>query len=220
MAINKVVRKTANGEETLIDLTKDTVEPWKLAKGITAHDKSGVAITGTMDILGYVETGNNLFLLGDIPSGNYSVKYEKDDGKIITIGELVISSYTNVIDTVGYDDNTRISTSSGGTKTQTGYVTTKFIDLTNHNFPITIRTSGVNFTYSKYPYSSFGAYKADETTIGAYLSNFAGGNGITVAVDANGNLTLTITNTSIAKVKLCGYGSGANLIVTVNEEIT
>lgn len=33
--------------EVLIDLTADTVTPDKLAKGITAHDKSGATITGT-----------------------------------------------------------------------------------------------------------------------------------------------------------------------------
>lgn len=43
MAINKVIY----GGETLIDLTGDTISPDKLAKGYTAHDKSGAQITGT-----------------------------------------------------------------------------------------------------------------------------------------------------------------------------
>lgn len=33
--------------EVLMDLTNDTVEPSKLLKGFTAHDKSGAPITGT-----------------------------------------------------------------------------------------------------------------------------------------------------------------------------
>lgn len=45
MAINKVVY----GSNTLIDLTADTVTADKLAQGITAHDKSGIQITGTND---------------------------------------------------------------------------------------------------------------------------------------------------------------------------
>jgi hypothetical protein len=49
MAINKVVYNTENGAETLIDLTGDTVTPETLAKGVTAHDKSGTTITGTLD---------------------------------------------------------------------------------------------------------------------------------------------------------------------------
>lgn len=43
MAINKFVL----GTEVKFDLTADTVEADKLLKGITAHDKSGEAITGT-----------------------------------------------------------------------------------------------------------------------------------------------------------------------------
>ena len=43
MAINKVIY---NGN-TLMDVSGDTVSTDKLAKGITAHDKSGVQITGT-----------------------------------------------------------------------------------------------------------------------------------------------------------------------------
>lgn len=43
MAINKVVY----GNNTLIDLTADTVDAEHLAQGYTAHDKSGATITGT-----------------------------------------------------------------------------------------------------------------------------------------------------------------------------
>lgn len=43
MAYNKIVY----GSQTLIDLTADTVTPDKLAKGTTAHDKSGEVIEGT-----------------------------------------------------------------------------------------------------------------------------------------------------------------------------
>ena len=44
MAANKIVLATG---EVPIDLTSDTVTPEKLAKGVTAHDKSGEIITGT-----------------------------------------------------------------------------------------------------------------------------------------------------------------------------
>ncbi len=48
MAINKVVMNTSDGEETLIDLTNDSVTPETLAEGVTAHDASGEQIVGTM----------------------------------------------------------------------------------------------------------------------------------------------------------------------------
>lgn len=47
MAVNKVVMNTANGEETLIDLTEDTVTADTLTEGVTAHDASGARIVGT-----------------------------------------------------------------------------------------------------------------------------------------------------------------------------
>lgn len=43
MAVNKVIY----GGNTLIDLTADTITADKLAKDVTAHDKSGAIITGT-----------------------------------------------------------------------------------------------------------------------------------------------------------------------------
>lgn len=45
MAVNKVVIN----DEVKIDLTSDTVSPDTLSKGITAHDKSGNVIVGTME---------------------------------------------------------------------------------------------------------------------------------------------------------------------------
>ena len=44
MAISKVVY----GGNTLVDLTSDTVTPETLLEGVTAHDKSGALIVGTM----------------------------------------------------------------------------------------------------------------------------------------------------------------------------
>lgn len=47
MADVKYKNKAVYDGEVLIDLAADTVTPDKLAKGITAHDKSGATITGT-----------------------------------------------------------------------------------------------------------------------------------------------------------------------------
>lgn len=44
---NQYVNKVVYGGETLIDLTSDTITADKLAKNVTAHDKSGAPITGT-----------------------------------------------------------------------------------------------------------------------------------------------------------------------------
>ena len=49
MAENQYVNKVVYGNNTIIDLTGDTVEAGKMLAGYTAHDKSGATITGTCD---------------------------------------------------------------------------------------------------------------------------------------------------------------------------
>lgn len=44
---DKYINKVIYGNKTLIDLTGDTIESNKVLSGVTAHDKSGVPITGT-----------------------------------------------------------------------------------------------------------------------------------------------------------------------------
>lgn len=66
MAINKVVYNN----ETLIDLTNDTVTTNDLVKGVVAHDKSGTRINGAL-IVRTVYTGsetpsNSVGIDGDI----------------------------------------------------------------------------------------------------------------------------------------------------------
>lgn len=47
MNYNKVVLSSGS---VLIDLTADSVAPEKLLSGITAHDKSGAQVTGTLTL--------------------------------------------------------------------------------------------------------------------------------------------------------------------------
>lgn len=49
MADNPYVNKVVYGDQTLIDLTGDTVSPSSLKLGSTAHNASGAQITGTAD---------------------------------------------------------------------------------------------------------------------------------------------------------------------------
>ena len=70
MAVNHVI---INGE-TVVDLRNDTVSAGKLLKGVTAHDKTGVKITGTMP--------NNGAVSGSIATkdGQYTVPQGFHDG--------------------------------------------------------------------------------------------------------------------------------------------
>ena len=51
MADNPYINKVVYGGTTLIDLTSDTVTAGDLAYGVTAHDRSGAQVTGTMNVL-------------------------------------------------------------------------------------------------------------------------------------------------------------------------
>ena len=63
---NQHVNKVAVNGKTVLDLSGDTVYPGMLAKGITAHDKSGTQITGTLEVPAAEERMVEL----SMPSGN------------------------------------------------------------------------------------------------------------------------------------------------------
>lgn len=63
---NQYVNKVAVNGKTVLDLSADTVYPGMLAKGITAHDKSGAKITGTLEVPAAEERTVEL----SMPSGN------------------------------------------------------------------------------------------------------------------------------------------------------
>lgn len=72
MAVNKIVIDN----EVKIDLTADTVSPSTLALGITAHDKSGNIITGTMDN-SLIPTETLLKFTGDLSYFDYNGRMDK-----------------------------------------------------------------------------------------------------------------------------------------------
>ena len=49
MATNKHANKFVYHGETKFDLSQDTIEPSKVLKGVTGHDKTGAPITGTCE---------------------------------------------------------------------------------------------------------------------------------------------------------------------------
>ena len=67
MATNPNINKVVFGNQTLIDLTSDTVTAANLHSGVTAHDASGAVITGT-DTRDS-DTSEDTALVGEILSG-------------------------------------------------------------------------------------------------------------------------------------------------------
>ena len=71
MGVNKVVL----GEDTLIDLTGDTVSADKLSKGVTAHDMAGEPIVGTMEAGG----GKKYTFTDGLTETDGTVKWDLND---------------------------------------------------------------------------------------------------------------------------------------------
>lgn len=85
---NPKANKVIINNKTILDLTQDTVTPATLAKGVTAHDKSGAQITGTLrgydtsdatvtasdlakDVVAYGKNGKVTGSVYQIPSDGY-----------------------------------------------------------------------------------------------------------------------------------------------------
>ncbi len=144
------------------------------------------------------------------------------------VGDITITAtakkngYTNIIDTVGYSDGYRLSTSSGNLTEAEGYTSTGMITIpsTIAN-SATVRTQGVNF--NKSTSCAIVIYNSSGERVGAtqlYNKGSSEFNGFTWNFDAEGNMTMNYSSTYSTHFKICGYGSGANLIVTIDEEIT
>lgn len=199
MTVSKVVWEA----KVLIDLTGDTVTPETLAEGVIAHDASGKRIVGTAKIK---PAFTNL-----VPSS--------------------IDTDGSIFDGVGYRDGYRLS-SSGTLSAQANTVTTGFISCKSTDI---IRMAGTLWsgpTTTTYNYIAF--YDAAFSLLGSF--NIYHYNGTTTArgiidpdeskssitTDENGVTVFDLAFTdgsNVAYMRLNGSGVGADMIVTINEEI-
>lgn len=90
MAVNKIVINN----EVQIDLTADTVTPSTLASGITAHDKTGAIITGTMASSPDAPTASELTIGGNL---QYWDNYGAWDWFITKYGDQITIDSNNKI---------------------------------------------------------------------------------------------------------------------------
>jgi hypothetical protein len=151
--------------------------------------------------------------------GNGKVSIASVTGDVVITATAVSAgpSYTNLIDTVGYTDGIRLSTGGDATKDAPGYVTTGYIPIDSASD--VIRTRGCDFRVSTHGNCAYSLYNSSKTRMtGGYMDNTQ----LISTFDDEGNVTFTVNPTNVSSggyIRITGYGSGADLIVTKNEEI-
>lgn len=174
--------------------------------------KDGFALTDTVVVSGASHTW-------DASTGTLVLSNPIGDVTITVTATK--SGVNNIIDTVGYTDGQRLSTTSGSLSPADGYTSTGTINIPpTMPMPVTIRTKGVNFNKASQCaivlYSATGEKTSSSALYGKENTAF---NGLTWSFDAEGNMTMIYDSKYGIYFRICGYGSGANLIVTINEEI-
>lgn len=150
----------------------------------------------------------------------YCVISDGNGTVVSNIATLTInaSAPSNLIEAYGYTDGVRLSTSAGTEKAQAGYFTTGFIPIKGGDV-LTLK-GGVSWNGSAHANNAIALFGNTQGFVSAtYLTNNTGWSGGTIAINGD-EATYTINpNYKDNYVKFTGYGSGANAIVTKNEQI-
>ena len=164
-----------------------------------------------------------------VTMGGVDISASAVSGSTITIakvtGDIVITCaavITNIIDTIGISANTRLSTSSGDNRTQSGYATigankdaASLIHLTAGD---TLRVKGVSLPASNDSYSAIVFYNASGTFItSTYLHNGLTWNNLTFK-NSGDNVVITCSADHYFRISLICTDASA-VIATINEKI-
>lgn len=207
---------------------------------------NGVA-TGTTDadIIGNIDSANNIVLYANLPVGEYNVKYEMENGDLVDIGTLAVAEDAPVMinqipistdenDNLfvgtngekGYKAGYRLSASSGTEKSVSGYFVTGFIPVNAgegdviriKNLAIANDSNALMCFYdgSKQPLNG------GTSTYGTTLYNIF----VTHGKEENGVYTATLDDAmhmaignNLAYIRIASTAITEETILTVNQEI-
>lgn len=186
----------------------------------------GAAYTTTLSPTGtYKKLGAIIVTMGGVDISASAVS-----GNTITIasvtGDIVITCaavITNIIDTIGISADTRLSTSSGDNRVQSGYAaigTNKDAASLIHLAPDdTLRIKGARLPASNDSYSAIALHNASGTfSTSTYLHNGLAWNGMTFN-NADDGVTITSGGEHYFRISLICTDASA-VIATINEPIT
>ena len=199
-----------------------------LTATVTPSTASNKTITWTSSVPTVASVSNGLVTA--LAAGSTVITATTADGGFTASYNLTVKAAAiDLLATCGYTDNTRLSTSSGSTKSAAGYVTvgtTNVIDVSKQTYPngAIIRVTGaVNCKGNDWSTSPNGGasayviYGSDKTTfsVSSYIQDGAYSLGtFTIDSDKTG-FTLDIATLSNRYMKFCVKGTGANLTVTL-----
>lgn len=165
-----------------------------------------------------------------VTMGGTDISASAVSGSTITIakvtGNIVITcaaEITNIIDTIGISANTRLSTSSGANRTQSGYAAIganeDAASLIHLKAGDMLRIKGASLPASNDSYSAVALHNANGTfNTSTYLHSGLTWNGMTFANSGN-IVTVTATTERYIRVSLICTDASA-VIATINEEIS
>ena len=191
---------------------------------------NGIALPSGVsgDVVGNLDSDNNIILSGNLADGAYTLRYENEDGTYTEIGTLEVGNAvpepTNlfVVGGDGYIINGRCS-SGGADRTDTnGNVVSNYIKVSNGdtvylNKPISTATG--EYSGMKLTDGTVAGFLPSDT---AYISNLSTANGITQFTVSNANadyirLTMNVNyGTAITEADVVNAG----IIITVNEPLS
>lgn len=176
--------------------------------------------TGTFKKLGTITVTMGGTDVSSTAVSGSTITITKVTGNIVIICAAVI---TNIIDTIGISANTRLSTSSGDNRTQSGYAAigankdaASLIHLVAGD---TLRIKGVSLPASNDSYSAIALHNASGTfSVSTYLHSGLTWNGMTF-VNSGNIVTVTVNGEHYIRVSLICTDASA-VIATINEPIT
>ena len=207
---NKLTNCTASGANTIVEEGTATV---------TISANSGYELPNVITVSGASYTW-------DKSTGTVVLSNPTSDVTVTVVAVETIVEIVNLLDAAGYKNNTRLSSSNGAEKTQSGHVATGYIYLADVVKGDVIRTSGIDLTYGTYPNQGvFVRCNADKSVAACTYANVAKVGCFQVSLDASGNATLTCVEANtgdyaVYYLRMSGVcADGANVIITKNQII-